>query len=83
MLDFLANTDLLLEQVQIRHPCVHTPVLNLFLSRVPLLQVTDDDLMNLETQFFLYLTAYRGDDVLSEGLVDFFFVVVDSCLGGV
>ena len=49
MLDFLCNYNLLLKKIQVTHPCEYCPVLDLLSSRISLLKIADDDLMDLKS----------------------------------
>jgi len=78
VLDFLWYRNSLLKEINIRHLSVNGPVLNGLSSRVSLLQVGNDDLMDLESQFFFDHLAHRCGYLFCECLIDLLFVIVDS-----
>ena len=80
LLDLVAHIDLLLEEVEVVHPCVLRQVEAALLHGIHLLEVRDQHLMDLVAQLLLGLSADRLNGVFREGLIDLILVVVDSCL---
>ena len=80
LLDLIAHVDLLFEQVQVVHSAVLGQISHPCRHWIDLIEVVDHNLMDLITQFFLGNAANRLGDILCEGIIDFFFVVVDRGL---
>ena len=75
--NFLLHVDLLLKEVELVHPGVHTHVIRGIGNRIELFKLRDENLMDLLSQVLFHCAADRRSHILGESFVDFLLVVID------
>ena len=78
VLNLFSHIDSLLKEVNIAHFSIDRPILQTLSCWIPLFQVSNDDLMNLQSEFLFYALAYPSGYVLTEFLIYLLLVVVDG-----
>lgn len=82
MFDFFGDADSLFKEVEISHASVNGPVLNLFGSGVTLLQISDDCLMQLETQLLLDLATNGSSNLGCKAIENLLFIIINGYVAG-